>query len=123
MVSDRPSLPTLALGRPHPEPEVQALPGAAGEQRPGVWLPAGATEVLRPALGHHQRPAEPVVLTLPPCYCVAPAAMSCRLLFMVGGSFGIWGSQVSVTPPHPTKRAFYFLCDFHEVSRKMQNDG
>ncbi|VCW48720.1 unnamed protein product, partial [Gulo gulo] len=61
-------------GRPHPEPQVQALPGAAGEQRLGVRLPAGAAEVLRPALEHHQRPEEPGVLTPPGATCAHPFA-------------------------------------------------
>lgn len=53
---------------------------------------------------------------LPHCYCVAPAA---TLPAVCVGLFEVWGTRL-VAPP---KRAFYFLFNFHGVSRKMLKGG
>lgn len=104
------------LGRLHPEPQVQALPGAARKQRHGVWFPAGATAVLGTTLDYHQCPAEPGVLTLHrrhqplPCYCVASAAASPAVTW---GCLESERGQPGGWPP-PTKELFISYSIFME---------
>lgn len=101
------------LGRLHPEPQVQALPGAARKQRHGVWFPAGAAAVLGTTLDYHQCPAEPGVLTLHrrhqplPCYCVASAAASPAVTW--GCLESERGSLVGGLPP---RKSFLFPTQF-----------
>lgn len=103
------------LGRLHPEPQVQALPGAARKQRHGVWFPAGAAAVLGTTLDYHQCPAEPGVLTLHrrhqplPCYCVASAAASPAVTWGCLESEGEPGGW-----PPPTKELFISYSIFME---------